>query len=201
MMTTTPMMTTTTMGTSAAVPAATPSAVLAANPLRRSRLVVHRRPPELPQRTFHLVDMENLVGGAVTAAAVAGAWAEYVAAVGVREGDHVTVAVARRHAATAFFALPAGIRRLVGSDAPDGADLALLEAVDVELVAARFDRVVIGSGDHAFTPLAADLFARGAPVIDVVGKGAPARDLSTVCGRPVRLPVRWTGVRELREVV
>lgn len=197
-------MTTTTATTLARVSvttSVTPASVHAATSLRKSRIMTHRGPPEGPQRTFHLIDMENLVGGAVTASSVAGAWTEYVKAVGLRDGDQVTVAVARRHAATAFFALPAGFRRLVGSDAPDGADHALLDAVDAALVAERFDRVVIGSGDHAFTPLAAELLARGVAVIDVVGKGAPARDLTTVCGSPIRLPLRWTAVRMLREAV
>lgn len=178
-----------------------PAGTSAPTTMRTSRVVAHRRPQVGDQRTFHLVDMENLVGGAVSTRSVAGAWTEYVTAAGVREGDQVVVGVARRHAATTFFALPTGIRRLVGSDGPDGADRALLEAVDVGLVAERFERVVIGSGDHAFTDLAAELLQRGISMVEVVGKGSPARGLTTVCGPPVRLPGRWTAVQGLGAAV
>ena len=48
----------------------------------------------------------------------------------------------------------ANVRWIVGADAPDGADRALLAAIDLRRVARDYDELVIVSGDHAFADLA-----------------------------------------------
>jgi hypothetical protein len=60
-----------------------------------------------------------------------------------------------------MFDLPRDLRKLPAGGGPDAADARLLEDVDPEWVAERFDRVVIGSGDHIFTEMAIDLRERG----------------------------------------
>ena len=46
------------------------------------------------------------------------------------------------------------VKWVIGADAPDGADRALLGAIDLYRVARDFDELVIVSGDHAFASLA-----------------------------------------------
>lgn len=101
-------------------------------------------------RTLNLIDLENLVGGHVHAHFVRTTWSEYRAVIGARHSDHSTVAVSRKNAAEAFFALPANVHRVIGADGPDGADLALIDSVDDGWITANFGQVVIGSGDHIF---------------------------------------------------
>lgn len=77
--------------------------------------------------------------------------------------DHVLVAC------NAALALEVGLEwrggRLLVGDGPNGADLALLKAAPApEWVAARYDRVVVGSGDAIFTGLVESISACGIPV-------------------------------------
>src|ERR1700689_3399028 len=55
---------------------------------------------------------------------------------------------------------------------PDGADLELLDVLLYERVAARFSRVVIGSGDGAFARAAASLAAPGGQGIGLSKPGS-----------------------------
>ena len=96
-------------------------------------------------------------------------------------------AVARRHAATTFFALPVGVRRVIGANGPDGADLALIDSIDVDWATRNFGRVVIGSGDHIFSPLARQLTARGLQVLMVTGGGYCSAELYRACTAHVTL--------------
>ena len=56
----------------------------------------------------------------------------------------------------------------------DGADKALLEFADVRHIATRYDRVVVGSGDHIFAPLVSELMAAGVMVTVV----APSKSIA-----------------------
>ena len=49
----------------------------------------------------------------------------------------------------------------------DAADLMLLAYAEPARVAARFGRLVVGSGDHEFAATAADVLGRGVPVVVV----------------------------------
>jgi hypothetical protein len=106
-------------------------------------------------RSLHLVDVENLAGGTtfreVDVAVIAAAY-EPVASIGAN--DLVVVASSHFTAVQTWFGWGGGVRRLVRSG-PDGADLALIEVLETEGVATRFDRVVIASGDRIFAEPAA----------------------------------------------
>lgn len=60
---------------------------------------------------------------------------------------------------------------------PDAADRRLLGDVDPAWTADRFDRVVIGSGDHAFAPLARKLGSQGVEVWAVSWHRSLSREL------------------------
>lgn len=139
-------------------------------------------------RTLHLLDVENLVSGQVSRATVSAMWAEFVRVVGARWNDHSTVAASTRHAPAAFFALPRGIRRVVGTDDPDGADRALIDSVDVDWVSEHFGRVVIASGDHIFAPLANRLRDNGVEPVQVIGGGLSSAALYRACTAHHYLP-------------
>ena len=102
-------------------------------------------------------------------------------AVDIRYDDHSTVAVSGRHAAAAFFALPPGIQRVIGANRPDGADLALIDSVEIDWVASNFGQVVIASGDHIFAPMARKFRAAGLSVIQVLGAGGCSAELYRQC--------------------
>jgi hypothetical protein len=89
---------------------------------------------------------------------------------------HVVIATSHHSAAAAWFAWPAAARRLVRSG-PDGADLALLEVLEHENVARRYDLIVIGSGDAIFALPAAKLQEAGATVVVVSRRSALSRRL------------------------
>jgi len=142
----------------------------------------HRVAGSFPsQRTLHLLDIENLLGGRVTAARVKVMFALYCETAEVDVADLVVAACSHRFASKVLFALPAQVRVVIGADVPDGADLALLDAVDAQSQAARFARVVVGSGDHAFAPLAQEFVVAGCPADMVTGSGFTARRLRMVC--------------------
>lgn len=139
-------------------------------------------------RTLNLVDLENLVGGDMQAPLVREVWLQFVDVVETRYDDHSTVAVSGRHAAAAFFALPTGIQRVIGANRPDGADLALIDSVEIAWVAANFGQVVIASGDHIFAPMARQFREAGLGVIQVLGAGACSAELYRQCTEHRYLP-------------
>lgn len=133
-----------------------------------------------PHRSLHLIEIENLLGAPrPTLAAVRAARAAYEAQVTVGPDDLVVVAC--NHGA----ALPVGLAfehsRLVVRSGPDGADLALLQVLD-EHNLGRFDRVVVASGDGAFTLAVARLASLGLEPLVVSRPRALARSLRMACG-------------------
>jgi hypothetical protein len=117
-----------------------------------------------PRRTLHLVDLENLCGGTrATPAEAVAALNGYLAAAGWRADDHVVIAAHPSLVLAVGFARPVPSRYLpaVGTDA---ADLALLADLAPSDAAARYDRVVIGSGDHAFGEYIGELAELGVDV-------------------------------------
>ena len=132
----------------------------------------HRR--HVP-RTLHLIDLENLCR--VTPRSVSRAWRLYTASVGVYNDDGVMVAVDVSRAFTVADALPSGIRLLTGRGR-NGADRALLEAVDIGWAKRCFERVVVASGDHVFAPTVRECLAADMPVEVVAGGGGVARVLT-----------------------
>lgn len=118
-------------------------------------------------RTMRLIDVENLAGGPLTDVAAIQALIEQVIPKG--PGDQEVVAVSGDDNAIATFFVWNGPARFLLRRGHDGADLALLgELRDVAFLRARFERVVIASGDHAFAPAIAALMSAGMEVI-VIG--------------------------------
>ena len=137
-----------------------------------------RRARYVPEgRTLHLLDFENLCRGPERISSVADAIAsEYRELVDVSSADHVVIGVNPANAISSSHVFP-GCRFVTGHG-PDGADLALLGVVnDIRWVARRFDRVVIGSGDHCFVPLATDLGNLGVVVMVVAWERCLSREL------------------------
>lgn len=126
----------------------------------------------------HLLDAENLLGGpAATPDAVGHLWRTYRYGIPTAERDQFRMGVSRFVARRAALALPGhGVRLLVASGGV-GAEEVLIESIDLEHLARRYDRLVIASGDHRFTPLARAARELELHVHVVVGVGACARSL------------------------
>ena len=125
-----------------------------------------RRETSDGSRRYILVDIENVTRGAKdTPFEVAALWQRLERAARISEDDHVVVGAARS-VARRYQHVVRGerIRWVVGADAPDGADRALLAAVDLHRVAKLYDELVIVSGDHCFVPLARRAQAHGLAV-------------------------------------
>jgi hypothetical protein len=130
-----------------------------------------RTAPNPVVRTLVVDDIENLCGGPdVTIEAIRDVVAIVHDAFNLRPHDHVIIGTNPALGLTAAAAIP-GARLVVGRG-PDGADRALLAAVDPAHVARRYQRLVIGSGDHAFVPLAREARRRGVAVTVVARQGA-----------------------------
>jgi NYN domain len=128
-------------------------------------------------RVFHALDVENLVGtpnfSATEAGLVYGAY-DRVAPHGAV--DQLVIATSHYAAPSAWFGFPSSARRLVRSGL-NGADHALLEVLERESIAARFDHVILGSGDGIFAFAAAALQRAGCGVTVVTRRSALSRHL------------------------
>lgn len=89
--------------------------------------------------------------------------------------DHVVVGCNPKAGLTAAAACP-GARLVLGSG-PDGADRALVRAVDAGHIARRYGRLVVASGDHAFAGLTREVRRRGLRVTVVGRAGAISWEL------------------------
>ena len=101
-------------------------------------------------RTLHLVDLENLVGDPrAKGPIVRRTFDRYLARAGRREGDQMLVASNPWLIREVAFDLPVtcNVHAVHGHD---GADTMLLSHAPPELVAKRYDRLVVGSGDGIF---------------------------------------------------
>ncbi len=74
---------------------------------------------------------------------------------------------------------------------PDGADLRLIQVMEDERVAERFDNVIIGSADGIFADSAAQLASTGVHVIGALGRGRLSKKLQFAVRETVRLPIDW----------
>lgn len=112
---------------------------------------------------------------------------------------HVIVACNRLNAPAVMFDCP-GARLLFGSG-PDAADLALIAVIEHEGLAARFDEVIIASGDGIFAGYAAQLAAADVRVTALVGNGRlsnklrlAAHDVNYLWGESAQLSTANTEV-------
>ena len=138
-------------------------------------------------RRLVLVDIENLVGGMVANVEQARVVkAAVVRAIDLRADEQVIVASCHLGAVSA--GLGWSKSRLLVQSGPDGADLALLEVIATENLAARFTEVVLVSGDGIFTQAVAALTNAGARVTLVALAGHCSRALALAAHETIRLP-------------
>lgn len=141
----------------------------------------------VPQRTLHLIDIENLTGGWPTRHAVPRLAQAYRHQVSVGEQDHVFAAFCPTYGSYGLY-LPSWMKFRIGNGGVNGADDALLDlADDPTWVARRFRRVSIGSGDGIFADLAESLEAAGVGVTMVTALGRASKRLKRVCSSRLRL--------------
>lgn len=140
-------------------------------------------------RTLHLIDLENLAGAAhASAEALRNAGTAYHRIITIADSDHVWVACNPRVALHSRAAFP-GSRMLVGHG-HNGADKALLDAFHNDDVVAKYDLLVIASGDGIFTGIAAEFRLTGRDVVVTARPGAIANRLRRVATiiKPFSLP-------------
>lgn len=159
------------------------------------------------KRRYFLIDLENPTRGAkASSEEVAKLWAVLKEqAPGIAPHDHVVVGTSRAVAGR-YRPVIGGdnVKWVVGANARDGADRALLAAVDVHSVARRYDELVIFSGDHAFTQLAliAKRLGLGVHVITAEhpnGRSMLSRELSDVAD--IHTVIRLRGRSQQMQVV
>jgi hypothetical protein len=153
----------------ATLPTLSRTATLArvAQPLRRGR-------------ALHLVDLENLMGTPSPAQGVtARTWASYRSC--IQPGDQVVVATSHHTAFTAWFELPRTGIQLVVRSGRDGADLALLDSIDLPHAASRFEWLVLASGDGIFASTARQARLLGMRAWQVTGTSTSSRALTRAC--------------------
>jgi hypothetical protein len=142
-------------------------------PLRSSATARWR----FPERTLHVVDIENLAGTAnPSRGQVSAVQGCYVACLGFGADDQVVMAASHRGLLNAALGWPHARYRV--RSGPDGADLELLDVLLHEDVAGRFRHVVIGSGDGVFGAAAASLAMRGVRVTVVSRRDSLASGLA-----------------------
>ena len=136
-------------------------------------------------RQVILVDIENVVGGAVLTAAAAG-WArtQIENVLDVRCDAHVVIGTSHIGCLNSAIAWPN--KQYVVNSGPDGADLALLGEIDA-LRIDRYDEIVLVSGDDIFTDVVASLGARGASVTVVAHYGHCSNRLRLAAERTIYL--------------
>ena len=150
------------------------------------RVVPVARPGK--NRTLHLVDIENLVGepAAWTDENVVAVFDEYLQEADWQPGDSLVVASNPGLMRLLAFKLSAIPHRSLCATGPDAADNLLINAVPNE-IADRYSRIVVGSGDHAFTQLLTGLRGHASTLV-VYGVGHISWELYRSAEHVVRLP-------------
>lgn len=131
----------------------------------------------LSSREIHLVNVENFLGGPVfTREDVTVFRRRYQRLTAMPSYAQVIVATSAFTPAVAAGVGWVGCRLLVRRG-HNGADLSLLVVAESEDLAARFERIAIGSGDGIFTDVATRLAARGTQVCVVSRRASLSRSL------------------------
>ena len=139
-----------------------------------------------PARAFHLIDAENLAGAAPMQALDTRIGDLYRSVVHPQSEDLFGVAADRTRLIDLATAFP-GVQTLIGHG-PNGADNALIDAIDWDLLVRRFDTIYIGSGDHWFTGLAHHAHLLGLKVVVVSRAVALSRMLESRADEFIELP-------------
>jgi hypothetical protein len=139
-----------------------------------------------PERTLHIVDIENLAGAAIpTRIQVNEVQGRYLAKLGFGVADQAVLASSHLGLINAALGWPNARYRV--RSGRDGADLELIDVLEHEDVASRFTHVVIGSGDGMFGRAAESLRDRGVRVTVVSRPGSLAAALARVAQNVVYL--------------
>lgn len=133
-------------------------------------------------RRLVVVDIENVVGGAVLTAAQA-EWARRAIHDAIALGDQEQVIIGTSHAGLLATGVGWEGARLVVRSGSDGADLALLDVLAWEHIAERFDELVLVSGDGIFTDAVAALAAQGLRVTVLAHSECCAKRLQLAAGQ------------------
>lgn len=154
-----------------------------------------QRKRSLRGRRLVVVDIENVVGGAVLSIEQAvGAHAVIEKVAELSGCEHVVIGTS--HVGVVSTGLGWRGPRLVVRSGEDGADLALLEVLTEERVDERFDEVVLVSGDGIFAAAIAALAAEGLDVTVFAPAGHCSKRLRLAAQRTIlfdRLDVGFGG--------
>ncbi len=146
-------------------------------------------------RSFHLVDLENILGDqqAHKYGNVSDVFRQFLKLASWKRGDAVVLASNHRLAKRAVFAIDIPHRFLASSCAPNAADNRLLDYVAGGWVQARFERVVVGSGDGAFGPFVNSCLQAGLETVAISRWGSyshlirqPGVQIKSLPKRPFR---------------
>ena len=142
-------------------------------------------------RRIVLMDIENLVGGAIKNPAEA-AWAQSQLreVIGLANHDQVVIGTCHLGLLSIYVGWD-GAPRFEVRSGEDGADLALLEVLTGENLESRYDEVVLVSGDGIFTEAVAALAAAGVRVTVVYRTKSCSRRLRLAAGRSILLDAEF----------
>ena len=133
---------------------------------------------DIRDRALHLVDLENLARGPGQDLAIyREAWDDYTFSAGINEQDHIVVATCGLVMADVAFIVPQRYQLRCGNG-ENAADNILIELFTAEFIACTYEWLVIGSGDHAFVPLALEVQSLGVNIRVVSASGTRASDYS-----------------------
>jgi len=141
-----------------------------------------------PPRTMFLGDIESLAGKGAPTCSDVEAIADAVYKVFGHLAPVCVLACSHFSAPAVWYHWPAA-RYLVRSG-KNGADSRLIQVVEDEPVAERFQCCIIGSSDGIFSRTAAQLAAAGVHVIAAYGKQI-SNKLQLAVHETVRLPIDW----------
>lgn len=143
-------------------------------------------PSSLRGRRLILIDIENVSGGAIRSIAQA-RWAQQMitSTLGLRGEEQVVIGVSKSGIINTGPAWPSA--RLVPGCGVDGADHALLEVLNNENIAGRFDEVVLVSGDGIFTDTVAALGGHGVVVTVLAHQTSLARRLKMASAHTITI--------------
>ena len=147
----------------------------------------------MKRRRLIVVDIENVVEGAVVTEGLA-QWARNIIETAVSIADDEQVVVAMSHVGLLNTSAAWPTARLRVRSGQDGADRELLQVLQTERIAERFDEVVLVSGDGIFTDVVSRLGGQGVRVTAVAWKHCMSARLRLAASATVLLD---DGLRKL----
>ncbi|MGA7436095.1 MAG: NYN domain-containing protein [Solirubrobacterales bacterium] len=136
-------------------------------------------------RAFHVIDIENIIRNPrPTLNEVRQAKETYLAADHYRSGDLVVIACNHGAASAVAFGWPEA--RLILRSGKDGADLALLQALDEGDIPNRYSVTIVASGDGIFADAVSLLGRQGVEVTVIYPTDGISRRLEMAAFRHVR---------------